>query len=91
MNLAYLALFVAGGESMTPEEWYAATSIVGMVLLSIIGTIVAVVFLSVIFTKPRRSKVTGIFFASVLLQVIGAIIFAYIMGVLFSFIVPPPP
>lgn len=86
-----MALSVANGENLSVKEWYAVTGMPGAALLSIIGTIVAVVFLSAIFTTPRKSKVVGIFFASILLQVVGAIIFTYIIGILFSFVVPPPP
>ena len=82
---------IGGKEGLPVSEWYSATSIVGMSLLFIIGVIVSVVCLAAILVSPRRSKVAGIFFTSLVLQVIGAIIFAYIMGMLFSFIVPPPP
>jgi hypothetical protein len=62
---------------------------VGLALLSIIGIIVSIVLLASIFTAPRKSKVVGIFFAAIILQVLGAAVFAYVISILFSLVVPP--
>lgn len=75
---------VATGETLEVSEWYKTTSLVGYSLLIVVGTIVSIVLLASIFTTPRKSKVTALFFALFIMIPIAFLIFSYLGGILFS-------
>lgn len=87
-TLLSLILPLATEGRMPVSEWYALTSLVGYVLLLIVALIVSVVIVASIFTTPRKSKVTGLFLASIILIVVGAVAFTYLIGTIFSLLVP---
>lgn len=57
-------------------------------MLIIVGILVSIVILALIFTNPRRSKVTWVFLAAIALIGVGSAVFAYILSAVFSLLVP---
>jgi len=70
------------------NEWYSLTSLVGYVILLLVGVLTSTVVLAFLFVTPRRSKVTVVFLACIALIGVGAAVFTYFIGVFFSLIVP---
>lgn len=70
------------------NEWYSLTSLVGYVILLLVGALTLTVVLAFFFAAPRRSKVTLVFLACIALIGVGAVVFTYFIGVFFSLIVP---
>ncbi len=83
-----LTLSAGAKENLQVSEWYAQTSLIGFVLLFIVGVIASIVVLASIFTSPRRPKVTALFIASIILIVVGFTIVTYVMGLVFSLLLP---
>jgi len=78
----------AAGDSVAVSEWYSVTSLVGLVVLLLVGVLSLIVVLASFLVTPRRSNVTLLFFASIVLIGAGALVFTYVMGVVFSLLVP---
>lgn len=75
-------------DSLQVNEWYSLTSLAGFVVLLIVGVLTSIVILASFFTSPRRSAVTLVFLASMALIGVGAAVFTYLLGVVFSLVVP---
>jgi len=70
------------------DEWYSLTGTLGLVVLLLIGILSAIVILAAFLVAPRKSKVPALFLASLVLILAGALVFAYVLGLVFSLLVP---
>jgi hypothetical protein len=87
-KIFYILSIILTSNASKVQEWYAATRLVGYSLLLVIGIIVIIIFVSSILSKPIKSKVTLIFFATILIQVFLAVAFVFILSHILSIFVP---
>lgn len=87
-KILYILSIALTSNASIVQEWYAATRLVGYSLLLVIGIIVIIVLVSSILSKPIKSKVTLIFFATILIQVFLAVAFVFILSHILSIFVP---
>lgn len=70
------------------KEWYSLTGMVGLVVLLLVGILSAIVILASFLVAPRKSKVPSLFVVSLVLILAGALVFTYVLGLVFSLLVP---
>jgi len=64
------------------------TGMVGLVVLLLVGILSAIVILASFLVAPRKSKVPSLFVVSLVLILAGALVFTYVLGLVFSLLVP---